>query len=144
VTKLSLPIADYIEIQQLYARYAVSFDLHDAETWLACYTDDGSLEWGPGGEKIGWPPQATTGKQALRELAGRSMSLPDRKGYHWNANLVIDATPTGARGQCYLMFLRSPDGLGELYIATHYNDELVRHDGEWLFKRRVIQFLTEP
>jgi hypothetical protein len=138
---LSLPLADYIEIQQLYARYAVSFDLHDADTWLSCYTEDGSLEWGPGGEQIGWPPGATTGKAALRKLAERSMSLSDRKGYHWNANLVIDATPDGARGQCYLAFLRSPDGLGELYIATHYLDDLVKQDGEWLFSKRLINFL---
>jgi hypothetical protein len=74
-------------------------------------------------------------------MADRSMSIPDRKGYHWNANLVIDETPTGAHGQCYLMFLRSPDGLGELYIASHYSDDLVKQDGGWLFKRRVIQFL---
>jgi hypothetical protein len=138
---LSLSLADYIEIQQLYARYAIAFDLRDKEAWLSCYTEDGSLEWAEGGEKIGWPPLATTGKTALGQLADRSMGLADRKGYHWNANLVIDATPTGARGQAYLMFVRSPDGLGELYIATHYDDELVRQDGKWLFKRRVIHFL---
>jgi hypothetical protein len=141
---LSLPIADYLEIQQLYARYAVSFDLHDPETWLACYTEDGSLEWGEGGEKIGWPPTATTGKKALRALAARSMSLNSRKGYHWNANLVIDATPEGAHGQCYLLFLLSPNGLGEPSIAAHYSDQLVKQDGEWLFKRRIIQFLPDP
>jgi SnoaL-like domain len=140
---LTLSVEDHIEIQQLYSRYAVSFDLHDAETWLACYTEDGSLEWGPGGESIGWPPAATTGKDALRALAKRSMSLSDRKGYHWNANLVVDKTPRGAHGQAYLMFVRSPNGLGELYIATHYSDELVKQDGEWLFKRRCIQFLQD-
>lgn len=138
---LKLELGDYIAIQQLYARYAVSFDLREKETWLACYTEDGVLEWGPGGESIGWPPQATVGKAALRALAERSMSLADRKGYHWNANLVIDGTETGAHGQAYLAFLRSPNGLGELYIAAHYSDELVQQDGTWLFRHRTIKFL---
>jgi hypothetical protein len=140
-TSRTLSLEDHIAIQQLYARYAISFDLRDKETWLACYTEDGSLEWGPGGESIGWPPGATTGQAALRALADRSMSLPDRLGYHWNANLWVQPTDAGAHGQCYLMFLRSPTGLGELYIATHYSDELVQRDGEWLFRRRTIKFL---
>jgi hypothetical protein len=138
---MTLTTDDHIAIQQLYARYAISFDLRDIETWLACYTEDGSLEWGPGGESIGWPPAATTGQAALRALAERSMSLDDRRGYHWNANLWVTETGTGAHGRCYLMFLRSPDGLGELYIATHYSDELVKRDGEWIFHRRTIEFL---
>jgi hypothetical protein len=71
------------------------------------------------------------------------MSLPDRKGYHWNSNLVIDATEGGARGQCFLMFVRSPNGLGQLYIATHYSDDLVKRDGEWFFRRRMIYFLQD-
>jgi hypothetical protein len=69
------------------------------------------------------------------------MTLPDRKGYHWNANLVIEATPAGAHGQCYLLFVRAPDGLPEPGLATHYSDDLVKQDGQWLFRKRVIQFL---
>lgn len=139
---LSLPIEDYIEIQQLYARYAVSFDLRRPEAWLACFTEDGSLEWDVGGEQAGWSPHATVGKENLRALANRSMNIPDRKGYHWNANLVIDGTPAGAHGECFLMFVRSPVGLGELYLAAHYSDTLVKQDGGWLFKHRLIRFLT--
>jgi hypothetical protein len=138
---VTLPLEDYNAIQQLYSRYTFAFDLRDIDAWVACYTLDGSFEWAEGGESIGHPPFVRKGHAELRALAEASIARPAGKGYHWNANLLLTPTATGVHGQCYLMFVRSPAGLGTIDVATHYSDDLVKIDGNWLFQRRVVNVL---
>ena len=42
--KNKLPVEDRLDIQELFARYAWSLDLGDAEGVLSCFTDDGLFD----------------------------------------------------------------------------------------------------
>src|SRR5688500_3462552 len=93
---MELSTQDYIDIQQLYARYTHACDLGDVDGWIACFTEDGALN-------------ATKGHAALRTMATAAMKNQEEtntKGRHWNANLIIDPAEGGAVGRCYLMFVR--------------------------------------
>jgi uncharacterized protein (TIGR02246 family) len=124
-----LAVEDYIEIQQLYARYAFALDLEDVEAFVAT--------WAPDGEYVGSVSDVPKAKglEAIRAFASEAMAR--QKGYHWNSNLVIEATEDGATGQCYLLYVLAGErGSGRIRDALYYRDELVRHDGRWLFRRR--------
>jgi hypothetical protein len=147
-----LSTEDYIAIQQLYARYNIAFDLHDLDTWVGCYVEGGELAFAHGTtskmpseredvDTSGEPARRVIGHDNIRALGVAALSRPESKGYHWNSNLLITPTESGAAGQCYLMFIRSPDGLGSVYMALNYTDELVKVGDEWLFKRRLIRAL---
>jgi hypothetical protein len=138
---MTLSVQDYIDIQQLYARYTFAFDLRDTDAWLNCFTEDGELGFAEGGEEFGVPAFVTKGHDDLRSTGTTIMGMPENKGFHWNASLVITPTETGASGQCYLMFLAAPKGTGEPRMAGYYRDELVKSNGKWLFQRRIVHFL---
>jgi uncharacterized protein (TIGR02246 family) len=127
---LKLSTDDYVAINQLYARYAFAIDLHDLDGWLAT--------WAPDGEYVSYDGRRTArGHDALRALAEAVVALPEEKGFHWNTNIVIEPAEYGASGKCYLMHVHALDGgRGEVDLAMYYRDELVKHDGRWLFRRR--------
>jgi len=150
MTKLSAE--DYIAIQMLYARYNFAFDLHDLDTWVGCYVEDGELAFAHGTtskmpseredlDTSGEPARRVIGRDNIRALGVAATSRPESKGYHWNSNVLITPSESGAEGQCYLMFIRSPDGLGSVYMALHYKDKLVKVADEWFFQRRLINAL---
>jgi hypothetical protein len=126
----ALSTADYVEIQQLYARYAFSVDLQDVDAWMACWTDDGALVTTAG--------KRTGGADQRRAMMLANGDVPEERGYHWVGNVVIDAAEHGANGRCYLMHLFAPDGPARLRYALYYQDELVKRDGRWLFRLRTL------
>jgi ketosteroid isomerase-like protein len=130
---MSLTADDHVAIQQLYARYAFSIDLHDVDAWLACWTDDPVFVISTG--------ETTTGRDALRAMAQAQVENPNEIGYHWTGNLVVEPAEHGANGQCYLMFVFAPEGTGEVRIVRYYRDELVKQDGRWLFRKRTTNRL---
>lgn len=113
---------DYMEIQQLYARYTHALDGADAEGYAALFTPDGSFN-------------KVVGRDALIAFVkARDPALAVR---HFHANVVIMASPEGARGTCYNLFVdagRSPPAaIGE----SRYDDTLVKTGDGWRFKTRV-------
>lgn len=75
----SLTAADYIEIQQLYARYARTLDLGDPEGWADTFTPDGVF-------------RDAAGREELVAYAENSYGGRQGTGRHWNSQLVV--TPT--------------------------------------------------
>jgi hypothetical protein len=133
---VSLSTEDHIAIQQLYARYSFTLDLNDIDGWVDNWTADGEYVPFTSDE-----PKAK-GHEALRAFAVNANAHPDQIGYHWNGSLLVEPTEYGARGKCYLMYLRSGEGgIGEVRNALYYQDELVKQDGRWLFRRRKTTLL---
>jgi uncharacterized protein (TIGR02246 family) len=123
-----LPIEDYVAIQRLYSRYSWAADRREMEAWLASWTADGVMVHPDG--------TTYTGREELEAQARAHMV---EGAYHWTGNLDVEATETGARGRCYLLYVVTPDGAPRIEFALHYEDELVKQDGRWLFKRRVVR-----
>ncbi len=124
-----LTVDDYLEIQQLYARYAHTVDLDpDGVAWANCFTPDGAHA-------------ETVGFDALVKYArGRSKRglLDGTNVRHWNTNLLITPTAEGANGSCYLLLLTIGDKAHPptLLSTLTYHDTLVKTAKGWRFKKR--------
>lgn len=131
---------DYIAIQQLYARYAFLVDMRDRDALVeTCWTEDGEyIGFRPGGQ-----PHRKD-REAIRTQANRLASR-DELFYHWTSPPLIAPTEYGASGRCYLLsVLANEDGSsGGIRYALYYRDELVKKDGQWLFRRRNTTALPE-
>jgi ketosteroid isomerase-like protein len=127
---MQLELADRVEIRELYDSYPIAFDKGDAAAWADHFAPDGRFFYQ--GEPI-------TGTLALREFYdSRHADLPGMR--HFMANLVIEATEGGARGQIYtLVFRQGDDGALRIRTIGSYADELVRLDIGWRFLERRFQ-----
>lgn len=121
----SLSADDYIEIQQLYAKYAQTLDLGDAEGWANTFTPDGVF-----GESVG--------HEQLRAFADGFMGNFDGAARHWNSQLVITPTADGASGSCYLLLVDTRSQPAGITVAGIYQDEIVKTASGWRFKERVF------
>jgi hypothetical protein len=131
VTGGTLTAADYIEIQQLVARYSYAVDTHadNGYAYADLFTPDGVFG-------------KTQGREALAELARATQK--ERAGpaftRHFLTNVIIYPTPQGARGSQYLMALDVSEG-GKPSSVVHggrYDDEYVKTPAGWRFKSRQL------
>jgi hypothetical protein len=116
-----LTTQDYVEIQQLYARYVHAIDSGDAETYAALFTPDGSFN-----DNIGHDALVAF----IRNRNGAGVR-------HINTSLVITPTAEGAAGAVYNMFLNVAANPPAITGASQYRDTLVRTPQGWRFKTRV-------
>lgn len=123
----ALSTQDYIDIQQLYARYAHALDAYEREgaAWAETFTPDGVFS------------KNTVGYAALVAFA---KNWHDNRGgpflQHWNTQLVINPSATGARGSAYMMLVDRRTQPPSIMSVYEYDDELVRTPAGWRFKSR--------
>ena len=136
---------DYIDIQQLLARYSDALDTcsNDGYDYADLYTIDGTYidRWsnaGVGEGGIRW-----TGRDKLAEAAGGG-PLDCRKtgvANHFLVNHIITPAPEGARGKAYLLWGRGPTRPevieDVIYRGDWYEDIYVKTPRGWRFKQRA-------
>jgi hypothetical protein len=118
---------DYIEIQQLYARYNNAIDSGDAEGYAATFVPDGVFN-------------TFNGHDALVEFIHNwrdKMNGGNRR--HWNTNLTITPTPEGAAGSVYLLLVDVGVRPPAIAAAAKYEDQLVKTPQGWRFKKRATK-----
>jgi hypothetical protein len=122
---MTLSAQDYVEIQQLYARYNVAIDTGDAEAYAATFTPDGVFNTFSGHDAlVGF---IKTWRERLNGASRR----------HWNTNLLISGDGKNATGSVYLMLLDvSTKPVGIAAVAT-YTDSLVKTSNGWRFTKRT-------
>ncbi|MGH8219733.1 MAG: nuclear transport factor 2 family protein [Steroidobacteraceae bacterium] len=132
---------DRAEIENLSNRYMVAVDAGDMDTVMAAWADDGVLEWADGVER---------GKAAIRKAmygfaAARANSVPkDAKSWprsrHFIVNHVIDVSGDTAKTIAYWFEItnNTPQKDAQIVYFGHYEDELVKRNGRWLFKTRKV------
>ena len=123
----TLTAQDYIEIQQLYARYNFAIDVNDAEHMTATFTDDGGFYNGARVNGIGHDG-------ILAFMHNRKLDM--RR--HWNTNLMITSTPEGVKGAVYLLIVDVGKQPPVIMSAAKYDDTLVKTPKGWRFKKRVV------
>ena len=129
-------------IEDLQARYLFAIDWADAESYANTFTEDGILNYGGGEFK---------GRQAIRKFMEpgnesgeqRKPSLPEgerpRVGRHIISNIVVKIDGDKATGRAYWTHMTTgPTGYGTVDFFGHYEDDMVKVNGEWLFARRHI------
>ena len=127
----TLAAGDYIEIQQLVARYPYAVDMHggDGSAYAALFTPDASFG------------TQAKGTAQLAELAAKTNK--DRSGpaftRHFVTNVVIKPSPDGATGRSYLVALDISEGGKPTTIlhGGHYDDVYVKTPQGWRIKSRT-------
>ena len=125
-TPTPLTAQDYIEIQQLYARYAWAADAGDGDAFAATFVPDGNYD------------DQFKGTDALRRLV--IMARDERHATnwrHWNSNLSIMPSAEGATGLVYLMLVDISVAPPVILSSGHYEDSLVKTSQGWRFKKRI-------
>jgi hypothetical protein len=142
-----LTTQDYIDIEQLNARYAVAIDecTNGGYDYADLYTADGtfavSQEWGDPGRVF------ATGREALAKAAGGGPDgCRDPKtllGYginHIIANQIIEARGDGAYGRNKLIAMSIGGDPNQNEVQGGYEDNYLKTQQGWRFKSRVHVF----
>lgn len=125
-------------IEELQARYMYAMDFGDMDKYLATFTEDGILE-GLG--------QKWCGHDEIREIVSqlKADDNPDIKRRpatmrHLIANVVIKIDGDKATGLAYWLRVSNsnPERSAVLDSYGHYEFDVVKVNGEWLFSRRTI------
>ncbi len=132
----TLTLQDYIEIQQLYARYAHGIDSHGAggAAYADTYTDDGVLDVGS---------RRFEGRAALIELA---KPPGDPTLVHVISNVRIEPSAEGASVVANMeqLTLSEPGKPPVLRGIGRYEDVVVRTPKGWRFKYKKWTVLSAP
>jgi uncharacterized protein (TIGR02246 family) len=116
---------DRAEIRELIAAYALALDAGDIDGCVALFVPD--AEFGVYG-------------RAFAGLDGiDSMFRNAPRGLHLTGVSRIDVQGDTATARSQVLFVRA----GDLHLRPAlYDDELVRAEGRWRFRRRRCQFVT--
>ena len=137
-----LTAMDYVEIQQLVNKlnFALDYCGHGGQDFAALFADGGEYVVDEGNGK----PRAFRGAEQLAGLAGgpdcAALRTPPRANLaHLAESLVIEPTPTGARGTAYAIY---PSRKGKVFQEDVsgqvglYHDEYVKTPKGWRVKLR--------
>lgn len=123
-------LMDTEEIRNLARRYAHSVWQSDAAAAAELFTEDGVMDTQ---ER---PP--IEGRAAIRETYMETFADSDFRPFVHNH--VLDIRGDIATGTCYLDLKATVDG--KLMVGWgYYDDDYVRLDGQWYFKRRRLNLL---
>ncbi len=130
-------------IEDLQARYMFALDFGDIDKYVATFTEDGVLDIGEGE----WRGRETIKERLLaippREEPPASPDAPKLRpasGRHNISNIVLKIDGDRAWGRAYWFHMGNvnPERSAVLNSYGHYEDELLKVNGEWLFSRRRI------
>ena len=126
----SLTAADYLEIQQLVARYSYALDMHggDGSAFAALFAPDGSL----GTLAKGTAQLASFAAQTNKDRSGPAFTR------HFVTNVVIKPAPGGATGRSYLVTIDGAENGKPTTMLSggHYDDVYVKTPEGWRIKSR--------
>ena len=122
---------DFVDIQQLYAKYNWSLDSGDAEAYASTFTPDGVFN-------------NNAGHDAIVKFANTFHAGLGAHVRHWNTNLMITPTADGASGQVYLVLVDFANKPPTIATSASYSDELVKTAQGWRFKKRQTKGDTAP
>jgi ketosteroid isomerase-like protein len=131
---------DRAAIENLQARYMFALDWQDPEAYAATFAPDGvlvsAIAQAQGREAI----HAEVVKMRDNDLKAAQPGLFAFSRRHVITNVVLEINGERATGRAYWIgyINDNPDRKPELEGYGHYEDELVKLDGEWLFARRTI------
>jgi hypothetical protein len=135
---------DYIDIQQLVAKYPYALDggLENGKTYADLFADDGEFHQQP---TAGHPSgRVWAGRKELLTIAKKEVETPNALG-HFIMNHMIEPTADGAIGKQYLFtvspFVDEKSGRRTFTVTPyHYEDVYRKTAAGWRFKsRRVVE-----
>jgi hypothetical protein len=128
----TLTAQDYIDIQQLYARYNIAIDSGDAEGWAATFTPDGVFNTFVGHDAL----------VGFIKMWREKLNGATRK--HWNNNLQITGSSKEASATVYLMLVDFSTKPTSILMTGSYSDSLVKTKDGWRFTKRTTKSDVTP
>ncbi len=127
-------LEDIEEIRRLLTDYGRDLDRRDFKAYAALFARDGVWDGGFG---------AATGPaevQAMMEKSiGGTLITGPQGNFHVLTNFEIEVDGDSGRAWSRWSFVsQDPDKRARIFYAGRYDDELVREDGRWKFKRRTV------
>lgn len=118
-------MTDREAIRDLIAAYALTLDADDIEGCLALFTEDSEyLVFG----------KTLLGPEKVRKMFSRAP-----RGIHLTGVSLVDVDGDAATARTQVLFV---DSSSHQMRPALYDDDLVKIDGAWRFRRRRCQFLT--
>jgi hypothetical protein len=134
--------ADRSEIENLQARYMFALDWQDPAAYSSTFTEDGVLDWAGGvikGRDAIFKEVQGMQKTFAQRAAGDAPKRPARLR-HFITNVTLKIDGDHGVGKAYWFEIDNTTS-GRWPLVTgygHYDDELRKVDGHWLFARRRI------
>ena len=133
----ALTATDYVEIEQLVARYAFALDTAGdrGQTFARLFTPDGVFR------VAGSRPYEIKGRDQLAAFASGD---PAHRGPHhvhdFASNHIVRPAPDGAMGRAYVEWLTIGENgaAGVVETGGHYDDVYVKTRDGWRFKMRTF------
>jgi uncharacterized protein (TIGR02246 family) len=135
-------LLDKAEIEAVLVRYTHALDTLDAEKYASVFTEDAVFEMGSG--------QTRKGRAAIREIiTGLQQSRAEREAagtatptlmHHVMTNATLDIVNDHEAHHCayWMTILGRADNEYDVASMGHYEDVLVKRDGEWLIQSRKL------
>lgn len=138
---------DRAEIENLSNRYMIAVDAGDIETVMSTWAEDAVLE-----SVFGVQRGKAEIRKAMSAFGGaRPVAIPEGatsrpRTRHQIINHVIDIDGNTAKTIAYWFALtnNTPQKDVQLLYFGHYEDELVKVNGKWLFKTRKVFNESQP
>lgn len=126
-------LEDRFAIAELHQTYADAVVRASAEDWGKVWTQD--AHWNLMGT-------AVDGRDAIVAFWSQAMSELDAVSFHCIPSATIIAGDR-ATGRCQTQeVMKFKDGTTRL-VGGLYEDEMVHHDGAWLYAKRVFRIIAE-
>jgi hypothetical protein len=138
---MELTALDYIEIQQLVAKYARAIDTcsNNGYDYADLYTPDGIFLPQVNGRSI----PGIQGREKLAEVSGGGSRNCENVGWikqgvvHIYVNHIITPTPEGATGTVDMLMIGLGGDKNRIEADGYYEDTYVKTANGWRFKQRT-------
>jgi len=142
-TNVSSYAEDRALIEDLQARYLFALDFFDMDTYVSTFTEDGVLDIIA--YQVKGRDEIRKALEEVRPVFNQSENEKAQQPYpatgrHNITNIVLKIDGDKAVGRAYWFHYgnNNPERRAEIDAYGHYEDEMVKIDGQWLFSKRVI------
>lgn len=124
---------DKTAVAELIAQYNFAIDHDDYQGWANCFAPDGIFDGVIG--KFDAHKELDRFTTEVKRLSADSPNLR-----HYVSNILTEVDGDTARSKCFLLMTSTTkEGGTKVVIAGEYEDQLVKHNGKWLFSYRKVR-----